>query len=428
VRLKGLALCGLILVAMALVAAAAVPALRAFGGASAGDVPVYRVERGDFVNRVHADGNLKAVDATLLGPPPEVTDALKIAWLAPDGSHVEEGEVVVRFDPSELEEELRSGEYERNTAESKIVQKEALERASRTNLERDAEIASLELDYAKKFQSKDARIFSRVQIIESEIDEELAGKKQAHAAEAGQVHEELVESELDLLTIERRQAEIRIDHAETGLQALEVRAPHAGIFVLKQWWGRMPEVGQTVWGGNAIAEIPKLDAMEAEVFVLEADAGGLEAGLPATVVIEAHPDEEYRATVKSVDALAQRRNRRVPVQYFRVTLELQATDPTVMKPGQRVRSVVALAELEDVVSVPRQAVFEEESKKIVYRRQDGGFKPIPVELGPSALGRVVIERGVSPGDTIALRDPTRPADAPAESSGDAPSGPMGTGS
>lgn len=242
-------------------------------------------------------------------------------------------------------------------------------------------MASLELDYAKQFQTKDSRIFSRVQIVESEIDQDLASTKQAHAAEAGQVHEELVESELDLLTIERRQAEIRIDHAATGLLALEVRAPHAGIFVLKQWWGRMPEVGQTVWGGNAIAEIPKLEEMEAEVFVLEADAGGLEAGLPATVVIEAHPDGEYSATVKSVDALAQRRNRSVPVQYFRVTLALTATDPAVMKPGQRVRSVLTLVELDEVVSVPRQAVFEEESRKIVYRRQGGGFEPVRVELG-----------------------------------------------
>jgi len=427
VKIKPLAVGAMILTVIVLAVAAALPALRAFGGADAGDVPVYRVERGEFVNRVHAEGNLKAVDATLLGPPPEVTDALKIAWLAPDGSRVEQGDVVVRFDPSELEEELRSGRHEKKTAQSKIVQKEALERASRSNLERDAEMASLELQYAREFQSKDARIFSRVQIIESEIDQDLATKKQDHASQAGQIHEDLVESELDLLTIERRQAEIRIDHAETGLAGLEVRAPHSGIFVLKQWWGRMPEVGQTVWGGNAIAEIPKLERMEAEVFVLEADAGGLEADLPATVVIEAHPDTEYLATVKSVDALAQRRNRRVPVQYFRVTLELSTTDPTVMKPGQRVRSVLTLTELDDVLTVPRQAVFEEEHKKIVYRRQDGGFKAVAVELGPSALGRVVVESGLSPGDTIALRDPTRPADVPAEAAGAAPSGPMGNG-
>ena len=94
------------------------------------------------MNRVFADGHFKAVDATLLGPPPEVTDSLKIAWLAEDGSRVDEGQVVIRFDPTDMEEDLRRGNHDRETAQSKIVQKEAQERASSSNLQRDAEMAS----------------------------------------------------------------------------------------------------------------------------------------------------------------------------------------------------------------------------------------------------------------------------------------------
>ena len=183
-----------------------------------------------------------------------------------------------------------------------------------------------------------------------------------------------------------------------------------------------------VWGGNPIAELPKLDKMEAEVFVLEADAGGLKEGIQARLAIEAHPEKEYEATVKSVDAVAQRRNRRVPVQYFRVTLELKETDPTLMKPGQRVRSVLTLDELSDVVTVPRQAIFDDDGRKIVYRREGDQFKSVEVELGATALGRVVVAEGLSAGDLVALRDPTRPADAPAETGADAASGPMGAGS
>ena len=92
------------------------------------------------------------------------------------------------------------------------------------------------------------------------------------------------------MAIERRKAELQIAEAEQALQALEVRAPHDGIFVLQSTWGRKPEVGQMVWRGNSVAEIPKPETMEARVYVLEADAGGLEEGLTATVVIDAHPD------------------------------------------------------------------------------------------------------------------------------------------
>jgi hypothetical protein len=203
------------------------------------------------------------------------------------------------------------------------------------------------------------------------------------------------------------------------LQDLEVRAPHDGIFVLKKVWGRRPEVGQMVWGGNAVAEIPKPETMEAQVYVLEADAGGLDLDLPATTTLDAHPGATYAASVTKVAALAQRRNRRVPIQYFAVTLGLDRTVPEVMKPGLRVHAVLILDELEDVLTVPRQAVFEEHGKKVVYAWRGDRFEPIEVELGPAAPGRIVIESGIEDGDRIALRDPTRPAEGPAADDPDA---------
>ena len=153
--------------------------------------------------------------------------------------------------------------------------------------------------------------------------------------------------------------------------------------------------------------------------VLEADAGGLELDLPATTMLDAHPGATYAASVTKVAALAQRRNRRVPIQYFAVTLGLDRTVPEVMKPGLRVHAVLILDELEDVLTVPRQAVFEEHGKKVVYAWRGDRFEPIEVELGPAAPGRIVIESGIEDGDRIALRDPTRPVEGPAEDDPDA---------
>jgi multidrug resistance efflux pump len=399
----------------------ALPRLKDIGGDD--DVPTYTVVRGDFVREIHAEGNLEAADATLLGPPPENRRPLKIAWLAPDGSEVRTDEVLIRFDPTDLEEEVREGRHDRATTDSRITSRQVREDGSRRNLERDAEVATLELDYARNFQSKDELIFSRREIIESEIDEGLAQKKKDHALEAGDMHHELARTELDLLGIERRKAELKISQAEEALQALEVRAPHDGIFVLKAVWGRKPEVGQMVWGGNAVAEIPKLETMEAQVYVLEADAGGLEVDLPATLVLEAQPDVVYAAKVSQVAALAQRRNNGSPIQYFAVTLELERTNPDVMKPGQRVAAVLTLDEQQDVLTVPRQSVFEKDDQKVVYVRRGGRFEPTEVEIGPAALGRLVIEAGLAEGDAIALRDPTRPADEPEDAGQEGDSAP-----
>ena len=147
------------------------------------------------------------------------------------------------------------------------------------------------------------------------------------------------------------------------------------------------------------------------------------------MVIEAHPDRAYTASVKKVDALAQRRNRRVPVQYFGVTLELDSTDTELMKPGQRVRAVISLPDQSEVVTVPRQAIFEEDDKKVVYVRDGGEFEAVEVTLGSTSLSRVVIEEGLEPGQRIALRDPTRPIDSGVDDTpAGGPGGPVGAGS
>jgi HlyD family secretion protein len=79
-----------------------------------------------------------------------------------------------------------------------------------------------------------------------------------------------------------------------------------------------------------------------------------------------------------------------------------------MKPGQRVRSTLFLGKREAALAVPRQAIFEREGESVVYIDRQGRFEPQPVEVGPAALGRVVVESGLDEGDRVALSDPTRP--------------------
>lgn len=395
------------------VAAAAIAGASAFVPRLAGwfghaPVPVVAVKREAFRRRVLAEGNLKSAHATPLTAPMDAQGPLKIAWLLPDGSEVVKGQVVVRFDATDKEKEVADGKADRDTADHRIARRKAEDSAAIKNLERDSSQAQLELESSRTYQSKDPEIFSRVEIIESEIDEGLAGKRAEHAGASRRTKESLAQADLDLLEIERRKADLRVRQGESGLRSLEMTAPHDGILTYRRdWRGDTPRVGETVWSGEPIAEIPDLSEMEAEVYVLEADAGGLAAGLPATVALESRPLERYKSTVLRVDNLARPRFRGTPVQYFSLVLSLERTDPAVMKPGQRVGADLVMDERPQALVVPRDAVFEKDGKKVVYRREDGEFRPTEVELGPVALGKVVIERGVEEGDVVALRDPTR---------------------
>ncbi|MEA2238873.1 MAG: HlyD family secretion protein [Thermoanaerobaculia bacterium] len=373
----------------------------------ASDVPTFRVEAVRFARRVTAEGNLKSTKATPLTAPHDAPGQLKIAWIVPDGALLKKDEVVVRFDPTDFETQLTAGREDHDTAGNKMTKTNSESSTTRLNLRRDAHQASDELLAARTFKFDDAEVFSRYQRVESQIDETLAGSRKEHAEGVLGVRAKLSAADRALVSIEQRKADLKIRNAEQGLHSLEMRAPYDGILVLQRdWRGDIVRVGDSLWPGSPIGEIPDLNSMKAEVFVLEADASGLAVGEKATLSVEGKPGSIITGKISQVDKLARPRFPRVPVQYFGATITLDKTDPSVMKPGARVRAVLEVEDRQGAFSIPRQAIFEKQGKKLVYCKRNGKFVPVAIEIGTSSAGRVVVTKGLVKGDEIALRDPT----------------------
>ncbi len=386
-------------------------------------IPTLEVEMSEaFVRRVTAEGYLKAVEATPLTAPEDSKRPMKIAWVALDGSEVEEGDIVVRFDASEMQRMLEDSKDDVTSAQRQISREKTIGASTARGRDRTAQLAAVEEKMARELQTDDERILSRNEIIETRIDGDLAQAKADHARRVKTVEGAVSRSQRDVHDISRKRAQGELERATEGLARLEITAPHSGILVLERdWRGNAMRAGDTIWRGQKVAEIPLVTDMEAELFVLEADAGDLTEGLSAELVIEAHPEQVYDATIARVDTLAKPRHKDVPVQYFGVTLKLPSTDVAIMKVGQRVRASIILEQGEAIV-VPRQAVFERDGRMFVYREDGSDFDEVEVKLGSSSAGRVVITEGLEAGDHIALRDPNRPSGAPPEGKDDAKAG------
>jgi HlyD family secretion protein len=379
-------------------------------GSAPEDVASVTVTKQAFVRRVTAEGTLRAVTGTEVVPPETAGMYVprKLAWLALDGTAVAAGDIIVRFDPSEAERQLRDAQADLDTADVKL--REAQLDAAQALADRDA-AATLARDEAtqkRQFQATDPMSYSRNEIIEAEIEVRLAAARQAQAEDASRIERRVSRASVALLAIERRRAALALDHTRTALANMVIRAPGAGIFVVRRDdHGDLPKLGSELSAGSPIADIPALDHMEAELFVLEVDAGGLEVGRPAEVVVEARPGRVFHGTIRLVDKLAKPRQPGNPISYVSAVITLDETARDVMKPGQRVLATLVTAHL-NALAVPRQAVFEHAGTAIVYRRGDRGWAPVTVELGPATAGRVVVTAGLAEGDVVAERDPTRP--------------------
>jgi HlyD family secretion protein len=381
-------------------------------GTGGANVPVLEMKTGPFTRLVTAEGYLRPVKATPLTAPNRGR-ALLIAWLAEDGAQVKKGEVVIRFDSEEATRALADGQSDREAALSRIHKEKLQVGHALDERSRAASLTQEEMRQAGELGKKDPRFFPRNEVIESEIDQGLLQARLDQTKLASNVEKKLGASRVALLSVDREKAEREARRAADTLEALEVRAPHDGTFVIQRWgWGqRLLQAGDRAFSSMRVAEVATNDRMDAEVAVLEADAGGLVTGKRAQVVLDARPDVVWKARVKKVDPFPKAKHPEVPTQYFGAILAIEGNTAGV-KPGQRLKATIVLDELPSALAVPRQAIFRLDNGTFVYRRRrwGGDFEKVPVTLGPGTVGRVVVIGGLAAGDRIALRDPSRSAD------------------
>jgi multidrug efflux pump subunit AcrA (membrane-fusion protein) len=400
-----------IVVAVAMAAFLARAAFSGAGGDAAG-VPVFEVRPAPFVRTVSAEGTLRPVKASPLTAPGEGR-SLIIAWLAEDGAPVKKGDVVIRFDNDEAARALADGRDDHAAALARIARERQQVGHTLNERARTAALTKDEIAEANELGKKDPRYFPRNEVIESEIDQALLSARLKQTEVVAGVEQRLGESRVALLAVDRQKADIQTRKAADMLRSMEVRAPHDGTVVLQRWgWGqRILQAGDRAFTGMRIADVTMGDRMEAEINVLEADAGGLLAGQRASVLLDARPDLPWKAKVKKVDPFPKAKHPEVPTQYFGAVLELEG-DTSGVKPGQRLVATIVLDDVAAALVVPRQAVFRDERGSFVHRlRRFGlGFEPARVTLGPGTVGRVAVTEGLGSGDRIALRDPRKTAD------------------
>jgi HlyD family secretion protein len=277
---------------------------------------------------------------------------------------------------------------------------------SEKSLGLDRDVARQELDRAETYRLTDEGLFSRHQIIESQLDRDLFAARADVAGKKLEASGKLSSAERDLGEIEAGKARLKVETAEKGLRSLRITAPHDGLLVLERnWRGETAFVGDTLWPGQKLAELPDLSARGEGSSCWRRTGRASRPGSPPGSRSRGGPARSTRRASRGWSHSPGRRDQS-PVKYFEATLSLARTDPSFMKPGQKVRAVVRLEEADGVIAVPRGAIFEKDGRRVVYRRAGVSFEPVEVTIGRQSISRVAIDSGLAAGDVIALRDPT----------------------
>ncbi len=169
--------------------------------------------------------------------------------------------------------------------------------------------------------------------------------------------------EFESRQLEFANAQASLVRAETNRELAALRrtdvtisAPMAGTILEKQVeYGQVIQSAtQNVSGGTTLFIMANLDNMRVRTLVDETDVGKLEAGLPATVNVEAFPDRDFQGYIEKIEpqAIAQQNVTMFPV------IVLLDNRSGLLKPGMNAEVEVLVDERAETLAVPNNAIVQ----------------------------------------------------------------------
>src|SRR5438445_139393 len=245
-----------------------------------------------------------------------------------------------------------------------------------------------------------------------------AKRGQAELHQAVQSHSASNHAALPITEEKPHKAPLSMDQAEQNIKTIHVTAPIDGLVVIHgnrdstggffMYGMTLPDyhVGDQANPGSSIAEVIDISHLEVAAQVGETDRTNLKAGQSVEVKIDALPGESFSGKVQTVGGSTTHEFWDDNTQHkFDVAIQLDKTDAR-LRPGFAVRLGILGDNLSRAVSIPGEAVFDHDGKKVLYCKRNRGFQMQEVKVRAAREGRAILD-GVSPGTVVALVNPEK---------------------
>jgi HlyD family secretion protein len=374
-----------------------------------GDLPMAKARRGEFLVLVRCRGELAAERSVQLAAPVRVSD-LQIVWLAPPNSPVGQGQTVIRFDPSAAQQAIR--EHTAALRQAKANLDQALAQSLITAEQDKLDLATSQYDLEKaRLEASQQAIVSEIQGEESKIDARVAEEK-LHAERATvELHQKSSEAKIASLTRLRDQEQTELEIANHQVALMEVRTPQRGVIsylsnTSQGWLNAQPyKVGDRVFPGAVIAQVPDLSTIRVEAKIDEVDRGRITPGDAGVIKIDALPEKTWTGRLAGVSPLTEQSFDWPPSRSFKAYIALDGPG-SQLRPGMNASADVITARIPDAVSVPAKALFTDKGRAIVYVAAGHGYRALAVAVEARNPDEVAV-KGLPAGSMVALVEPPR---------------------
>lgn len=368
-------------------------------------IPLYKAKKDKLLVTIIESGELSAKEAVSVTTP-RVRGSLKIVVLAPEGSRVKEGDVVVQFDPTEALNQLREAESRLDVSLSEKEKLEANHKSSMTRSENDVQNAELTYELSK-LNLEQMKFEAEIKQREAKLQHKRNELNYIRAKQDLESQKIIQRSEMNKTDIDIRQKRADLEKAKKDLEMLTLNAPKDGLVVYEQNWasGRKVAIGDTPWPGMTLISLPNLNAMQSVTYVNEVDVSRVHKGLPVKVTLDAFRDSSFTGKIENIAPLGKSKDGNSSIKVFEILVGIDSHSE-LLKPGMTTSNKIVINEIPNVIAVPHEAVFEKNKQHVLYVKNGRGFEERVVNLGVKGEDMIVIEKGLFQGEEIALIDPT----------------------
>lgn len=377
-------------------AAVAVILLAAFASLRGNEVPVRADQalRQDISNAISTNGKVRPVEDFEAHAPAAATVR---RVLVHQGDRVQAGQLLVQLDDTEARARAAKGLASLKAAEADL-------HSIRTGgsheevLVNQSELvkARSELETVKRNLATLQQLQQQGAASPAEVEESRTRLKLAQATVSFLEQKETdrySHPEIAKVKAEQDEARSAYEAAEDTLRGSSVRAPHAGIV-----YSLPARVGAYVNAGDLLVQVADLRSVQVVGYVDEPEIGRLAPGQKVAVTWDALSGRTWQGTIT-----------RVPASVFQLgTRNVGEISCTVdngdlkLLPNINVNLVITTAEHDHVLTVPREAIHQENGQQYAYEIVNGELKRRTVATGVTNATRTEITSGLADNAWVAV--------------------------
>lgn len=290
-------------------------------------------------SKVTASAELISLHNASIGPP-NVSRMwqYKIQMIATENKQVAKGDIILVFDGQKLKTDLIGKKSKLKAAIKKAESDKLKDEASKQDLILELAEAKMEYQKAKRKAEIVDASSSKIERLKQQADFQYQTENLSQAQQKLAHHEKamLINVEVAKGTIKGLQS--RVDNIQQEISKLSVKAPKNGLVMyLENWEGEKPAVGETVYMGRSLLQLPSLDAVALKAEFAEPDKAKLSEGQTVKVIFEAYPEMSYLGSISKLGRSFYSKSANNTKVIFDAQIELGEQRPEVMRPGMKAK-------------------------------------------------------------------------------------------